>query len=112
MIPDIRKREDSELWNEQNDHDALAITTTMSADLERLDETVKSMMEVSQHMILDGKRAKICKACGKEGPTNLIKRHIEAKHLEGMSIPCNLCGKVFKTRASLKDHKSKFHKQH
>ena len=112
MIPDIRKREDSELWNEQNDHDALAITTTMSADLERLDETIKSMMEVSQHMILDGKKAKICKACGKEGPTSSIKRHIEANHLEGMSIPCNLCGKVFKTRASLKDHKSKFHKQH
>ena len=47
-------------------------TSIMSADLQELDETVKSMMETSQNMIQEGnrqKRAKICKPCGIEGPS-------------------------------------------
>ena len=49
---------------------ALPKTSIMSADLQELDETVKSMMETSQNMIQEGnrqKRAKICKPCGIEG---------------------------------------------
>ena len=66
-----------------------------------LDETIKAMMETSENMIKVGKqqkRAKICKICGKEGYATDIKRHIEAKHVEGVSIPCNLCGKILRSR--------------
>ena len=51
-------------------------TSIISADLRELDGTVKTMMETSENMIQEGnrlKRAKICKPCGKEGPSTNIK---------------------------------------
>ena len=51
---------------------ALPKTPLLAANLQELDETVKSMMETSQNMIQEGnrqKRAKICKPCGIEGPS-------------------------------------------
>ena len=52
-----------------------------------------------------------CAICGK---TSNYKRqidyHIEGVHLEGISIPCQLCGKSFRSRNSLNNHKSVYHK--
>ena len=39
-----------------------------------------------------------------------MKYHVEGVHLEGISIPCQLCGKTFRSRNSLRTHKSLFHK--
>ena len=79
---------------------ALPKTSVLSAaDLQELDETVKAMMEPSENVIQCGKlqvRAKICKVCGKEGHPTDIKRHIEAYHLEGVSIHCNFCDKILR----------------
>ena len=84
----------------------VAIASNFSGDLEELEERVKSMMEKSQNRISSGlKFANICKACGKEGQGITIKDHIEANHLEGIVIPCNLCDKTFRSRPSLRDHK-------
>ena len=66
------------------------------------------MMETSQNRIQKGKenpKAKICKVCGKEGQAISIRDHIEANHLEGISIPCNVCGKEFRSRNNLWRHK-------
>ena len=64
------------------------------------------MMEKSQNLIASGKeRAKICKACGKEGAGIAIRDHIEANHLEGVSLPCNVCEKTFRSRQRLRLHK-------
>ena len=97
------------------EENALAIptTTNISGDLQQLDETVKSMMETSQNLVQTYKgpeRFKICKVCGKEGRATDIKRHIEANHLEGVSIPCNHCDQIFRSRNSLRNHVSIFHK--
>ena len=79
---------------------ALPKTSVFSAaDLQELDETVKAMMETSKNVIQYGKlqvRAKICKVCGKEGHPTDIMRHIEAFHLEGVSIHCNFCDKILR----------------
>ena len=91
----------------------LPTRTYFSGDLQQLDETVKSMMETSLNLVSNGKtqtRGKICKVCGKEGHETDIKRHIEANHLEGVSIPCNHCDKIFRSRDALRCHVSKYHK--
>ena len=73
--------------------------------LQELDEKVKSMMEKSTNLIPSGrKRADICKVCGKEGEGIAIRDHIEANHLEGVSLPCNICGKEFRSRMILRKH--------
>ena len=90
-----------------------------NTDLQALNEKVKSMMEKGQKMISDGKKPNgtpkqkksyICKACGKEGHGTLIRDHIEANHLEGVSIPCDSCDKIFSARANLEQHKNKLHR--
>ena len=97
---------------------AVAVASEISADLQALDEKVKSMMEKGQKMIPSGKQldgtpkqevSRICKVCGKEGLATRIKNHIEANHLEGICIPCDLCDKTFASRNTLSNHKSKYH---
>ena len=80
-----------------------------SGDLMELQEKVKSMMEKSQNPYIGSKKAHpqkagVCKVCGKEGMSSAIKDHIEANHLEGISIPCNLCEKICRYRNALKLH--------
>ena len=38
-----------------------------------------------------------------------IRRHIET-HLDGLSYPCNMCNKEFRSKHSLDEHNRKFHK--
>ena len=87
----------------------LAIPGNNYEDFVELDERVKSMMEKSQNKIANGPNVFIaahrCKVCGKEGHGRQIKDHIEANHLEGIIIPCNLCNKTFRSRPSLRNHK-------
>ena len=93
---------------DSNTEQKIAISQQVSADLQELDAQVKSMMDQSQKMIQVGKeqrRAKICKMCGKEGQHVAIRDHIEAHHLEGVSLPCNVCDKTFRSRMSLRLHK-------
>ena len=53
----------------------------------------------------------ICNLCGKVGgkKTTNIKNHIET-HLEGILFSCSICGKQFRSRNLLNNHKSRFHK--
>ena len=84
----------------------VAIPNDLSGDLKELDEKVKSMMEKSQNRTSDGtKMANICKVCGKEGQWVAIRDHIEANHLEGVSLPCNVCERTFRSRMILRKHK-------
>ena len=90
---------------EMNKDRTIAITKDVIGDLNELDEVVKSMMETSQNMDSKGiVRLKVCKICGKEGQATAMKDHIEANHLEGVSLPCNVCEKVFRSRQYLRRH--------
>ena len=51
-----------------------------------------------------------CTVCGKmDKKTTNIKEHVE-KHVEGLSFPCNLCEKVFRSRHNLRMHCHRNHK--
>ena len=107
------KEQSGELKRVENKELAITIPMTVSADLQHLDETVKSMMETSQKMFPIGNRqvrGKICKVCGKEGLPADIMRHIEANHVEGVEIPCNQCDKICRSRNGLWSHISKHHR--
>ena len=75
----------------------LAIPGNFSGDLDELEDRVKSMMEKSKNKYASDRFADRCKVCGKEGMGKNIKDHIEANHLEGIIIPCNLCDKTFRS---------------
>ena len=49
------------------------------------------------------------KFCGNESRKLDIKNHIEGVHLEGISIPCNLCEKNFNSRYGLRKHNKRLH---
>ena len=92
---------------------ALTDLTTNYTDVGNLDQQVKSMMIFSDNAA-PGKqtgRARICKVCGKEGSWSQIRNHIESNHITGISIPCDLCGKSFKSRNILDNHKSLQHRK-
>jgi len=74
-------------------------------NIQELEDQVKTMLTKSENKTADGKQfAYTCTVCGKEGYMGSIKDHIEAKHLEGVSLPCNLCEKTFRTRCALRWH--------
>ena len=80
-------------------------------DVEDLAEQVKSLIAKSKNRTVDGKQmAKVCTVCGKEGMGSAIKDHIEANHLEGVSLPCIYCEKRFRSRNGLRQHCTKDHK--
>ena len=86
---------------------------TLSEDLKNLDDKINSLISKSENKVPQGKtmvKATVCAVCGKEGTLTHIKDHIEAHHLEGVSIPCNFCEKTFRSRNAFKKHSSLYHK--
>ena len=90
---------------------ALVNDKTKTTDIQSLDQQVKSMMTFSENDGPKGQgKLRICKVCGKEDSWQNVSNHIEANHIAGISIPCGLCGQVFRTRGALQVHKSKHHR--
>ena len=86
---------------------------TINTDLESLDQQVKSMMTVSENADPYRKksgRARICTVCGKEGIMANVMKHIEANHIAGISIPCDRCGLVSRSRNALQVHEYNHHR--
>ena len=76
------------------------ITTTTYT----LDGVINSMMNFT-----DGHW--FCTECGKKDKknTNMVS-HIEGNHIDGVSHPCNQCGRLFRSKNSLQKHTSIKHK--
>merc|ERR1712055_194362 len=74
------------------------------AGLSELDEQVKSVILKSVNRDSNGKSFRVCKVCGKEGYYGNVKDHVETNHIEGITIPCELCGKTSKTRDGFRRH--------
>ena len=83
----------------------MSIDENFSGVFDELEERIKEMMERSEAKEEGRRILTLCKVCGKEAKARDIKDHIEAKHLEGIVLPCNLCEKIFRTRNALRHHK-------
>ena len=112
IAPDYYTTEQSSninnLKEESTEISTVAVSNiSFSGELEDLDEYVKSLMVPGQNMTPDGKKkATACQVCGKEGYRTNIRDHIEANHVEGVSVPCpcNNCEKIFRSRNALRQH--------
>ena len=52
-----------------------------------------------------------CTQCGKTNKDQSnLRKHIEAKHIEGVSHSCDQCGKQFRSKNALYDH-NKIHRK-
>ena len=84
----------------------------ISGDIHELDKTIETMMRRGENMSKSGNsmsKAYVCQVGGKEGQRGQVKDHIEANHLEGISLPCNVCDKTFRSRSAMKMHTSRHH---
>jgi len=87
-----------------------SLVNVTTSDIQELDDQVTSMMRKSEKLVKSGlQKAHICTVCGKEGNGRDIKDHIEANHLDGVSLPCNFCEKTFRSRGALKMHNKRSH---
>ena len=108
--PQLAKNEENANVNliEEDFHEVrtLAVSNiSFSGDLKDLDEKVKSMMISGQNMTPDGRqKGAACSVCGKEGYRTAIRDHIEANHIVGVVVPCNICEKTFRSRNALRVH--------
>jgi len=82
---------------------------TVTADLQDLDDKIKSMMEVSENLSSNNSRGRFCKVCGKEGQIGNIMKHIEINHITGVSHTCDICGTVTRSRPAMAQHKQRNH---
>ena len=89
----------------------VATKNYFSGNFHELDEKCNSMMGKTTKMSPTGQPLYRCEGCGKEAQIGNLKNHIEAKHLEGITIPCNFCEKTFRVRNTLKQHMAKDHQE-
>ena len=88
----------------------VAVANEHSADIQKINEQINSLMTKSSGKTIRGLPIYVCNDCGKEGIHSQVRDHIERDHLEGISIPCNFCEKMFRTRNSKAVHVSTHHK--
>ena len=88
----------------------VSLASEHSADIQKLDEQINSLMIKSSRKNIRGMPIYVCNDCGKEGHHSQVRDHIERDHLEGISIPCNFCEKIFSSRNSKTKHITRRHK--
>ena len=103
-----------EIQRENSKHNSnagtVALPSQFSGDLQQLNSQSTSMMVKTSTKTSSGHPLYRCTVCGKEGKSYNLRNHIEVNHLEGVSIPCNLCEKTFRCTKSLGNHNNSNHK--
>ena len=103
----VTPKYEPETFFESSERSVALTTDKFSGGLKELDEKIKSMWKLTKK---DGHSNYICQICGKECRVNSqIRDHIEVNHIEGISHPCNICEKTFRSRGILWMH---IHRKH
>ena len=87
--------------------ESIKTMVSFSPNNEDLQGTIMSMME----RISEGEMNWRCTVCATttKGRLTQMKRHIES-HLEEVSHPCKICGKISRSGAALKLHVTRYHR--
>ena len=88
----------------------VALTSKHYGELQELFQESDSMMAKTDRKMPNGKPLYKCKVCGKESEKGGVRNHIEAIHMEGISIPCKSCEKTFSSRHLLSQHNHENHR--
>ena len=83
---------------------SVAQKSNFSEYLKKLDNKTNSLMVRTSNKNVRGRLIYKCTLCKKEAELTNIKNHIEANHLEGITVPCNQCEKTFRSTDSLQRH--------
>ena len=95
---------------EINEYNPRLKTVALTSDIEELNkQLVPLMVKTSELGATSRNPLYKCTLCGKEAEKNNLRKHIEATHMEGISLPCNQCEKTFRSRGSLAQHKYRSH---
>ena len=83
----------------------ISLSSEECTNLEELDKRVNASYDR-----IDG--SFVCKFCSKSfNRVFNVKEHVEI-HFDGLSFPCDLCEKTFRSRNILRKHKNRFHKKY
>ena len=85
-------------------------------DLNDKEIAQKIDQKVAEYLLRGEDGSYSCGVCGKAGNKDrkawnqkqIISNHIES-HMEGLSFCCQICGKIFRSRPSIRGHKTKYH---
>ena len=108
-------QEDKKGENFKSEHDdevavADVLMSSSSGLDDELDSKCRPMMEKTFEKQGNGYPLYKCTQCGKQAIISALKKHIENKHLEGISIPCTSCERTFGSRSALGMHNRRNHK--
>ena len=107
------KQEPTQTYKKSNediyDGDSSVISKTISLNASSSVDEIEQ--KVTEHLGKNENGDYTCNLCGKIGGkiiTNM-KNHIET-HLEGISFPCSICERQLRSRNSMNNHKTVFHR--
>ena len=88
----------------------MGILAILNADLPSLD--LEAMVHTYlERVVEDSVPVWRCRECGKtSSKLGNIRDHVESNHIDGLQLNCQFCLKTFKSSASLRMHKSRYHK--
>ena len=85
--------------------------TNNTVDYTELDNAIIALMERKENIYIQStkyghieKMQWKCKMCDFVAAKSKVMTHVEGVHMKAGSHPCSLCGKICKTRRSLKEH--------
>ena len=108
---DTQKSETIQEYHTKIEENTDGTIVPVDSSASRINTTYEDLNDQIQTMLSSSEGQWSCTQCGKaDKRKSLIVYHIEAKHIEGVSHPCNQCGRQFRSRHSLSQHTSSQHK--